>query len=386
MADEAFTAEDLDADSDAALASLSRAGASAQALIDAWLERRNVGALQTVAEAPQNAWRKAARRALNVLKSRGVAVAERSKVKRLAVPETETWDAWMLSPDAVGTLLFVIGSRTRASRYRAVFVALNDAVGVLELSMAELSQSELRERLRRGAPQPDLKPTAVPVEWARTRVARARAMHQERGTVEPLGFVAAQGLLEPAPRAPVEHPLDAEGLDMSLEDARSSAKDSAKLHSLPEFRTWLPPRPAVDEMLKKLGERLAPGEQPEPDAFQRMLSDEVRDATDRFFSPEQRVRLLGWMKDSALSVLARDGEQAALSVVGVMKAVENAGLITDPPSDIGFLRGFFDKAVAVLSAQGGGKIRVPVAQADPSSEADEPAEMGVAPAEPEASP
>jgi len=385
MVTESFTAEDLEAGSGAALDSLSRAGTRAPALIDAWVERQNVNALQAAADAPQGVWRKAARRALNVLRARGVTVAERPKQKRLVTPEAATFEAWMLSPDSSGTLLLVVASRSRASRYRSVFVALNDAVGVLDMSVGEVSQSQLKDRLRRAAPQPDLKPTRVPLEWARARVARARSTHAERGTVEPLGFVAAQALLGPVPETRVEHPLDAEGLDMSLDDARETAKGSATLHALPEFRTWLPPRPAVDEMLEKVGERVAPGEQPDANSFQGLLADEVKNATDRFFSPEHRSRLLGWMKDGALSVLARDGEAAALRVVATMKAVENAGLITDPPSDIPFLRGFFDKAVAVLSAQGGGSIRVPVARAQNPAEADEPAAVAAAP-EPEPSP
>jgi len=46
--------------------------------------------------------------------------------------------------------------------------------------------------------------------------------------------------------------------------------------------------------------------------------------------------------------------------VAAMKAIEKAGLITEPPRDVPFLRAFFDKAIAVLLAQGNGQLRVPV--------------------------
>ena len=36
------------------------------------------------------------------------------------------------------------------------------------------------------------------------------------------------------------------------------------------------------------------------------------------------------------------------------------GLVTNPPRDVPFLRAFFDKAVAMMLAQGGGKLRIPV--------------------------
>jgi hypothetical protein len=71
------------------------------------------------------------------------------------------------------------------------------------------------------------------------------------------------------------------------------------------------------------------------------------------------------MKDSALSVLAREGETQALLIVAALRAVERAGLITDPPHEVPFLRAFFDKAIAVLLAQGGGQLRVPVRKPAP---------------------
>ena len=92
----------------------------------------------------------------------------------------------------------------------------------------------------------------------------------------------------------------------------------------------------------------------------KKLEEELSAATDRYFSPERRGALVRAMRDSALSVLSREGETRALEVVATMKMIEKAGLITDPPRDIPFLRGFFEKAVSLMLAQGGGKLRVPV--------------------------
>jgi hypothetical protein len=173
-------------------------------------------------------------------------------------------------------------------------------------------------------------------------------------------------LLEPVPSEPPSHPFDDEGLELSDEDARDLVKASAKLHELPEFRPWFPAREAIDELLVKLGERLEPGgEQPDPQQAAERLQEEIRAATDRYFSPQRRDQLVSAMKDAALGVLQRDGEVRALEVVAAMKVIENAGLITNPPHEVPFLRAFFDKAVAVLLAQGGGSLRVPVRQ--PSS-------------------
>jgi hypothetical protein len=75
------------------------------------------------------------------------------------------------------------------------------------------------------------------------------------------------------------------------------------------------------------------------------------------------------MKDSALSVLAREGEGKTLEVVATMKRVKAAGLITDPPHQLGFLRGFFDKALAVLLAQNNGHLEIPVRKSGVTDEA-----------------
>jgi hypothetical protein len=171
-------------------------------------------------------------------------------------------------------------------------------------------------------------------------------------------------LLEPAPEELPEHPFDAEGFELADEDAREMAAASARLHELPEFRNWLPPRAALDEMLAKVGEHLTPDVQPEQNELAAIIEEEVKSATDRLFSPQSREQLVTTMKDSALSVLSREGETKTLEVVAAMKRIIAAGLITDPPHEIGFLRAFFDKALAVLLAQGQGRLSIPVRRAE----------------------
>jgi hypothetical protein len=161
--------------------------------------------------------------------------------------------------------------------------------------------------------------------------------------------------------------LDEEGLELTIEDARELAKASAVLHRLPEFRGWMPAREAVDQMMVEVGKHLSPGQQPERALVEELLGRELDAMTDRYFSPQSREQVALAMKDSALSVLDREGEQTALEVVATIKCVAEAGLITDPPHEVPFLRAFFEKAVALLAAQGQGNIRIPV-PAQPSLE------------------
>jgi hypothetical protein len=381
-----FGAELLGAPAEGALSALASAGDRAALLVDAWVKQGNAAAVAVAAESAQGAARKAARRGLNVLKARGVAVPNAAHVAKVAAQPAETTEeAYLLPPDGSGALLLVIASRTAATaRYTAAFVFLHDGFGILRVDNGYFSASQLKESMGRAA-RGGQKPVPVPVEWARYRIAEARKRLGERREPEPLGTTTAAPLLGPVPAEAPAHPYEDEGLVLSDEDAKELAKDSARLHQLPEFRDWFPPRQAVEEMLLEVGRQFTPGSQPDQEAVQKHLDEQILAATDRYFSPQVRERLATLMKDSVLSVLARSGEQAALELVAAMRAVEQAGLITDPPREVPFLRGFFEKAVAWMLAQNQGNLRIPIpnqaAQDGDKALADYPgeAEGGAAP-------
>ncbi|MCK6536931.1 MAG: hypothetical protein L6Q84_28515 [Polyangiaceae bacterium] len=353
----------LDVNADGALAALAGAG---PALVDAWVKRGNAAAVAEVAERGEGPARKAARRGIGVLKSRGVPVPEKTRTATLAGPaKQEVHEAWMMPPDSVGNSLLVVASHAGASRYKTAFVVINDSLGVHRVDVGEQSLSQLKATMTKALPGAPCKPLQVPVGWVRHRIAAARKRHAERGVPEPLGFTSARSLLEPVPEAAPPHPFDEEGLEVAQEDAMTFARTSASLHSLPEFRGWFPSQEAVEEMLVKVGETVPAGEQPDPEKLKAALETEIVAATDRYFSPERRAELVRAMKDSALSVLARDGEQKALEVSATMTGIESRGLITDAPHEVGFLKGFFEKAISLLLARGGGSLRIPVRAAPP---------------------
>ncbi|MEP7053133.1 MAG: hypothetical protein ABJB12_22395 [Pseudomonadota bacterium] len=367
-----LAAADLSASADTAVATLERVGARAALLVEAWVNAGNVAAVAVASEQAQGPARKAARRGLNVLKARGVTVPSERRVTSVTgekSPEIE--EALLLAPDSGGSVCLAITSRSATSRAHSVFVFLHDDFGIHRVNVGELSQSQLKDALSRALPGAEYRPVKVPVAWARSRIAAARKVHAGRGVPEPLGFSSAASLLEPVPSAPEEHPFDAEGLELADEDAKDLGKNSQTLHFLPEFRGWFPPKQAVEELLFKVGESLTRGTEPPPDELQKKLEAEVIAATDRYFTPERREALARMMKDSALSVLAREGEVRTLDVVATMKNIREAGLITNPPHEVGFLRAFFDKAISALAYQDGGRLRIPM----PPPEAP-PAEVG----------
>lgn len=363
-----FSQQLLNAGADTALSALKDAGDRAPALVESWVKQGNAAAVAEAAEHAQGAARKAARRGLNVLKSRGVAIPQRTRVASLGgATGEETFEAWLMAPDTAGNTLLVLTSHAPASRYRAAFVVMHDTFGIHRIDVAEVNQSQLRESMTRALPGAQYRPVKVPVEWARWRIADARKRHAERGVPEPLGMTSAKHLLDPAPNAAPPHPFDEEGLELAVEDALEMGKASAPLHQLPEFRGWFPTRAAVEEMLQKVGETITPGEQPDPAQLREKIDAEIVSSTDRYFSPQRREELVRAMKDSALSVLAREGEQRALEIAATITSIQNRGLITDAPHELGFLRGFFEKAVSLMVAQGGGSLSIPVRARPPEA-------------------
>jgi len=357
-----FDAELLSAGWDRAVEALRTAGESAAALVDAWVSASNVEAIAAAAEADEassNA-RKAARRALNVLKARGVAIPSRPRVVRLAEDRVEALEATLLPPDSSGTSAITVTQRDSSGRYHIAEVIVRENVGVLHAGSGWLSGSQLREGRVRAQESLGTAPVAVPVEWARHRIAQAKRLNATSGQVVPLGFERCRELVEPAPEAEPRHPLADLEDQITAEVAVEHAARSQALHDEPEFRSWLPNRQALDEMLQGLGQKLGADGLRDGARVNAAMREEIDAATDRFFSPEVRAVVAARMRDSAISLRARKGDAAALTALAVARAVKEAGLITAPPREIPFLTVFFQKAIAMLAQQGGGQLRIPV--------------------------
>jgi hypothetical protein len=376
----------LQASAEDALSAVEKAGKRYPELIERWVRSRNLGALVAVAEAeaPATGARKEARRALQVLKSRGVKLPEPARKASLRSRVDATIEeAWLLPPDNAGTVGLAVVQRSVTKGLRVVFVFAHGTAGLRRVEGGALSQSQFKDALKRALADKESRPVQVPVAWARYRIAQAHARHAETRVPLPVGWASQAALLGALSLDPISHPFDAEGLELAEEDALSLSGQSMQLHALPEFRSWLPNQQGIVELLEDLGKRIntADGE-PDQEALRAGLEEAVVLATDRYFAPERREDLVAMMKDAGLSVLARDGEARALEVSATILAIEKAGLITNPPREIPFLRGFFEKAISYLLMQNGGKLPIPAGARKDRAAAGEPASP--LPKEPEA--
>jgi hypothetical protein len=373
-----LTTEQLEAGAEGALGAVAAAGADAEALVTEWIKASNAAALAAVAEQGEGLARKAARRGLSVLKSRGVRIPEVPRKARPAAPGEVARQAWLLPPDSGGVVGLVLAERQSSGSYNAAFVYCRDGQNILRVQTGTLALSKIKETMAQALGGAGYGPVGVPWAWAQYRVAERRAWHLAQNVPEPLGMTAAQKLLEGAPTVAPPHPFDEEGLALGDEDAEKLARDSGVLHQWPEFGSWLPPERSVQELLMQIGRRLPPEPNISKERLEPVMREQVAAATDRHFTPERRAVLAQRMKDSALSVIARLGEHAGLQVSAVIHVIQGAGLITNPPSDVKFLTGYFDKALALLAAQQGGQLRIPIPR-PPSAAATDTANAATAP-------
>jgi hypothetical protein len=376
-----FSADALAATWESAKGFVDQAGAAGAALVDAWLTGLNAAAIAAIADAETvaSSARKAARRALAVLKTRGVAIPERPKAAK-AEERADSLEATLIPCDSFGTWSVAITTRDASGRYRIAEVIGREPAGVIQAAGGWLSGSQLKEGRARAQTNVGMAPVPVPLAWARARVKAALELNGKSGQVVPLGFEACRELFEVAVEGAPEHPI-AELESKAAGDAEARVKASGSLHDEPEFAGWLPDRRALDEMMQNVGNRLGPQGTQDPAAVNTALTEETDASTDRYFTPEVREQLASRMRDSAISVRARRGDDRALDVLATARAVKEAGLITSPPREIPFLVAFFQKGLGALAQMGGGRLRVPVrnapAPAEPAAEgAPAPAEGG----------
>jgi hypothetical protein len=345
-----FEASWLDASPDRARAFVDEAGPRAADLVAAWIANKNAAAVAAVAaddSAPAPA-RKAARRGINVLKSRGIAIPSAPRVMRVAEDAAPVYEAWFRPPDAGGSSAFTVGTRSAEGRYKLVDVILQRGKGVVSVAGMEMSRTQLRTTFDGIAERFGHPPAPVPVAWARARIAAAHAENARTGAIVPLGFDTHADLLGAAPHDPPSHPADSLAAAVDAEEALAR---SAKLHGEPELRAWLPEPQAMQAMLIALQTQIVPAAGDDKAATETMVASIIADASDRYFTAEVRNTVADALKDAAISIAARGANDRASDALAVAEAVRSPA---PAPRDVPFLRAFFEKAFGLAAARAAG--------------------------------
>lgn len=330
-----------------------------EALIQAWVARRNAAAVAAVAARDNAPARKAARRAINVLKSRGVAVPERPSVVA-ALPKPEyTLEARAMFPDGRGAQIWWIAKIAKTGGTDVVEVTTVDKQGVISINRGNPSAGNLRQLWQGWVSRAGRAPSEVPVEFARHRIAEARAVSVARKAVLPMGIDAPKELLGDltARGAAPPHPIDGEGLSIPTDEAtvKVCVERSMHLHEEPEFASWLPDDPAGVALLQSINERVQalgvlPGmtaDEEQQKSIDSAVNEAIDEAANAYFDDERKKLYVGRMRDAAWSLYRAGLVERAIDALVVASAIEKAGVISDQPSEIPFVRGMFVKLIAI---------------------------------------
>ncbi len=351
----------LDASYEQALDAVSKTPeAKREALVQAWIARRNAAAIAAVANADSApaAARKAARRAINVLKSRGIAIPERPSVVATLPRASHTIEARAMFPDGRGAQIWWIAKISSTGGTDVIEVTTVDRMGVVKLERGNPTAGNLRQIWQSWIARAGRAPVEVPVEWARRRIAEARARSVANKAVLPMGLDAAKDLLgDLAAAGDVAHPF--QGEDLAIPTAEEAVKarleKSMHLHEEPEFGSWLPEDPAGVALLQSINERvqalgLLPGMQPDEELQKKIdasVTEAIDEAANAYFDDDRKRLYVGRMKDAAWSLYRSGLIDRAIDALLVADAIEKAGVISDRPSEIPFVRGMFVKLIAI---------------------------------------
>lgn len=345
----------IDVVADGALAVVQKTpSARHDALVQAWLGRKNAGAIAAAAQddAPSTV-RKPARRALGVLKSRGVPIPERKNVVNLTQKPTFSIEARSLFPDGRGAQIWWVAKIASTGATDVVEITTVDRQGIVSLNRGTPTAGNLRQVWQSWAARVGRAPSEVPLDYARKRIAFAKKQSLQRKQVLPMGFDAAKELLGDDSQTAVErHPIELEELSLPTDEAAVKARieKSMHLHEEPEFGSWLPEDSVAVEVLKTVSERvngLPEADRTNQERVDKVVEAAIEESANGYFNEERKALYGQRMLDAAWSLYRAGLVGRAIDALLVADAIKKAGIVSDRPSDIPFVRGLFVKLLAV---------------------------------------
>jgi hypothetical protein len=285
---------------------------------------------------------KEAKRHLHRLKLRGVAVPEAAPASPALTPPPEP------QPAAYGSTCDGHGERAvwlpRNVPGRGLEVAqavCSDRRGLVELHLGLVGRKEWRAfvkgLLERGGA---MGVAELSRGEAHARIAAARALNERSGQRVPEGCDHWLGQLGPPP-PPADPAAALPPLDEEAERAALAA--SAALHDLPLLRGWLGEEPFLREVAATLDgvEKALPA--PEPAEKAERLRAVVREAVERYYTPERRALLAARLLEVA-AWFAGTGQADHAARAGAAARALAAGT---PPVEVPFAARLIEKAFKV---------------------------------------
>jgi hypothetical protein len=305
----------------------------AERLVDYLVESGDGERLARLAETPDRAVAKWARRGLHLLRTRG------------APPPAERPRAFVVGPYAPGELPAVASSidfqgarmvwlpRPAVDQGLDIFEAeLSETRGLLHFVPGHLTRREWRLQVERLVA--DGGAARVPARHARLLIERAYEHTVAAGRGLPADFAASHLALGPVEPA-VRHAAYERVAPLELAEARPQL---ASLHELPEVAGWIPHQDALAALNIEIGEVLTSKLVVSPEQKRERLAAAIDRTADRTVDDGDRERLATRLEETALLV----AEAPARLLLAAAALTRDAAV---PPSENPFLRRLYEKVV-----------------------------------------
>jgi hypothetical protein len=295
--------------------------------------------LSRLGDAADKALAKRARKALHVLRTRGVAAPKAEKREFRPHGPYAPAEELSLASMIDGRGERVVWLVRAADQGLDVFEAqLSDTRGILGFTTANAPRKDWRAHAARVVADERMAVARITERHARQLIEDGYQRTLAAGRVPPEEFARARlgmGHFEPEERHPA---LDA-APPLPVAEARNRL---ATLHALPELRTWIPPEDALPALDLEIGNIVTSKLIVDPAQRREQLAAAVDKIATAALTPDYRTLLATRLQETALLLAARGkGDEARLAATAAALTLDESV----PASDNPFVIRLFDKVV-----------------------------------------
>ena len=295
-------------DDDADLLPTALTAAEGAALVEILRARGDAARLNRLGEATDKALAKLARKALHVLRTKGVAAPAPIKHEfRPVGPHAPTEDLSLASIiDGRGERVVWL-VRAADNGFDVFEAQLSESRGILGFTIANAPRKEWRQHAARVIADGRLRVGRISERHARVLVEAGYRQTLAANRTVPESFARARlslGHYEPETR----HPAIDLAPPLPIEEARDRL---AALHNLPELRMWIPPEESLAEIDLQIGKIVTSKLILDPKQRLQQMHEAVQGVADERMTVEWRMRYADRLYESALLLVGEGQLDAA---------------------------------------------------------------------------
>ncbi len=344
-ADELPAAARAFADGDVELLPAALDEAAGAALVSLLVERGDVARLTRLGEGADKALAKRARKALHLLRTRGVKAPPADKrefvLKGPYAPSEELSLASMIDGRGERVVWLV---RPADNGFDIFEAQLSETRGIVGFSSANAPRKEWRQHAARVVADGRLATARISERHARALIEEGYQRTLAAGRVPPEEFARARlglGHFEPEER----HPAYEVAPPVDVAEARGKL---AGLHALPEVRLWIPPEESLPALDLEIGNIVTSKLIVDPLQRKEQLAAAIVKVATEALTPSYRRLLAARLRETALLVAGRGAvDEARLLTTAAELTLDEGVAAADNP----FVLRLFDKVVKAPEAE-----------------------------------